>query len=472
MNLTVFIRKHKLYSLALIFDILAAAAGFLAAGTSYFADAYSHTIYRSGSFIISNITGLIPFSLVELLLYFLIIFIPGDLVFQIICGLKHNPGRKSLSGNTGSVFPAAGTLFTRLMVFFGHLFLVLSLLFSLYVFNCGINYHRSSFSSEAGLSSVSPELNEETLTALCEYLVDNINESASGLLSAKTGTLSGPNVSDAASSHSEELEKSEDKFSRDPACSGLDVSHSATYSPDSDVAPDSSSANTSFDAAVSSVRLYNGAILGETASSESPSLSFLWNTGRTAQAAMEKIGTRFSRLSGHYPFPKPLINSWILSIQQVTGVYSPFTIEANYNRDIPCYDIPFTQCHELSHLRGYMQEEEANFIAILATIGSDDTYFNYSGYVSAWVYAGNALAKVNPDKFAELYSRLNSYTLKDLRYNNEFWDQYETEIAETHEKLNDAYLKFNGQTSGVLSYGHVVDLMVVYFGENGSLSYL
>ena len=186
---------------------------------------------------------------------------------------------------------------------------------------------------------------------------------------------------------------------------------------------------------------------------------------------MEKIGTKYPRLSGHYPLPKPLINSWILSIQQVTGVYSPFTIEANYNRDIPYYDIPFTVCHELSHLRGYMQEEEANFIAILATIGSDDTYFNYSGYVSAWVYAGNALATANPEKFAELYNRINIHTRQDMRYNNEFWDQYETEVAEAHEKINDAYLKYNGQASGVLSYGHVVDLMVVYYNDNGTLHY-
>ena len=58
-----------------------------------------------------------------------------------------------------------------------------------------------------------------------------------------------------------------------------------------------------------------------------------------------------------------------------------------------------------------------------------------------------------------------------MRYNNEFWDQYETEVAEAHEKINDAYLKYNGQASGVLSYGHVVDLMVVYYNDNGTLHY-
>jgi hypothetical protein len=117
-----------------------------------------------------------------------------------------------------------------------------------------------------------------------------------------------------------------------------------------------------------------------------------------------------------------------------------------------------------------MQEEEANFIAVLATIGSGDLYFNYSGYVSAWVYAGNALAKTDREKFSELYLKINPYTRQDMMYNNEFWNRYDTKVAEAHEELNDAYLKYNGQTSGVQSYGHVVDLMLTYFKENRSLN--
>ena len=439
MYLTVFIRKHKLYFFMLIFDLMALAASAVASESSVFANAYSHSVYRFVSLFISSITGLLPFSLVEILFYVLLIFIPGDLVFQIASSFrKHSSKRiESPDDETGVTGPQQSALpvspksprtgpskSQRLAgaasAFLLHLFLIFSLLFTLYVFNCGINYRRSSFSSEAGLSSVSPELNEEALTELCEYLVENINASELKLLSPYT---------EATSSSDWE----------------------ALYT--------------------SPVKLENGAFLGESWSSEKPSLSYLRNTGKTGQAAMEKIGTQFPRLSGHYPLPKPLINSWILSIQQVTGVYSPFTIEANYNRDIPYYDIPFTVCHELSHLRGYMQEEEANFIAILATIGSDDTYFNYSGYVSAWVYAGNALATANPEKFAELYNRINIHTRQDMRYNNEFWDQYETEVAEAHEKINDAYLKYNGQASGVLSYGHVVDLMVVYYNDNGTLHY-
>ena len=86
-----------------------------------------------------------------------------------------------------------------------------------------------------------------------------------------------------------------------------------------------------------------------------------------------------------------MILSEVLSYQGLTGIYLPFTVEANYNGDMPAYDKPFTVCHELSHLRGFMEEQEANFIAFLACIGSERTDFQYSGYLSGWVYCMNAL---------------------------------------------------------------------------------
>ena len=81
-------------------------------------------------------------------------------------------------------------------------------------------------------------------------------------------------------------------------------------------------------------------------------------------------------MEGFYPRPKKLAVSEVLSYQGLTGIYLPFTIEANYNGDMTAYNIPFTVCHELSHLRGFMEEREANFIAFLACIGSDGRIFS------------------------------------------------------------------------------------------------
>lgn len=182
-------------------------------------------------------------------------------------------------------------------------------------------------------------------------------------------------------------------------------------------------------------------------------------------AAMENLASTYPALDGFYPRPKPVMVSWILSVQQYSGVYSPFTVEANYNRDMTDYNIPHTICHELSHLRGFMREDEANFIGYLACLNAPFPDYNYSGYLSGWVYAGNALAKEDYEEYLRLYGLLNPGVREDLKANSLFWDRYEGQVAETASRVNDTYLKVNGQADGVKTYGRVVDLMLADFME-------
>lgn len=182
-----------------------------------------------------------------------------------------------------------------------------------------------------------------------------------------------------------------------------------------------------------------------------------------ARQAMERLGEEYPQLAGDYPNPKPLILSQILSFQSLSGIYSPFTIEANYNDDMTAYNIPHTACHELSHLRGFMREDEANFIGFLACIRSDVPYFAYSGYLTAYVYAHNALYRQDAGSAMEIYALLPEEVLSDLSENNAFWKQYEGKISEASTRINDTYLKANSQTEGVQSYGRMVDLLLSYY---------
>lgn len=193
-----------------------------------------------------------------------------------------------------------------------------------------------------------------------------------------------------------------------------------------------------------------------------PNLSVLNNEG---VKSMKALGDIYPGLDGFYPRPKGILISQILSYQQLSGIYSPFTIEANYNKDMTDYNIPHTICHELSHLRGYMREDEANFIGYLACINSDMKEFRYSGYLAGWIYAGNALARTDMTTYRELIGSLDPQVLLDLNANNLFWDQYEGKVAETANKVNDTYLKANSQTDGIQSYGRVVDLMLAYYRD-------
>lgn len=181
--------------------------------------------------------------------------------------------------------------------------------------------------------------------------------------------------------------------------------------------------------------------------------------------AMEKAARDFPCLEGYYPQPKGVEFSLILSVQKLTGIYSPFTIEANYNTDMVPYNIPFTACHELAHLRGFMQEEEANFIGYVAGIHADSVEFNYSSYLLGWIYCTNALYNIDEDAYRELRGSLSDEVEADLAANSRFWEKYDSPVAETANRINDSYLKANGQSDGVASYDRMVELILTYYRE-------
>lgn len=312
--------------------------------TGGFATWHAHNIYPIIVGIIGRFFGFFPFSVVEIALYLLVIWL---IVYFV------------------RFFREPGRILSRT-------FFLAALLLFLYTANCGINYHAASFSSYVGLET---ELyTKEELLELCNYLVEKVNETA---------------TSDGYSGN-------EGKWREDGVL------------------------------------------------------------------AMQQAAREFPVLAGYYPRPKQVTVSYILSIQQLCGVYSPFTIEANFNGGMPNNNIPHTICHELSHLSGFMREDEANFIGYLACIRSDNNAFRYSGYLTGWLYAANQLAKVDGDSYMALYGQLCDQAQTDLQENNRFWSRYKGKVSEVSTQWNDIYLKMNDQTDGIRSYGRMVDLMLVY----------
>lgn len=159
---------------------------------------------------------------------------------------------------------------------------------------------------------------------------------------------------------------------------------------------------------------------------------------------------------------KPVLLSVPMSYTHITGVYSFFTGEANINVDFPDYTLPFTAAHELAHQRGIARENEANFIAYLVCIGSDDPYIRYSGYLNMYEYVSSALYGADRDLYYEVRAELPTAVRYEQWAYNEFFDRYRNSTAgEVSGAVNDTYLKLQG-TEGTRSYGLVVDLAVAY----------
>ena len=186
----------------------------------------------------------------------------------------------------------------------------------------------------------------------------------------------------------------------------------------------------------------------------------------------------FDSLSSEFPYllakdhrPKGLFFSRIMSYIDMTGYYFPFTGEANVNTDAPAALLPATICHELSHQRGVTNEDEANFLAILACIRSDDISYVYSGYLFGWIYLVNALYKADKDLYAEVYDTLCEEARIDNSYNSNYWRSLrENKIAKNTQKVSNkvysSFIKSYGEADVMKKYGACVDLLVDYtFGH-------
>ena len=163
--------------------------------------------------------------------------------------------------------------------------------------------------------------------------------------------------------------------------------------------------------------------------------------------------------------PKPVVLSEPWTYTHIAGVYTFFTGEANININFPDYTIPYTAAHEMAHQRGIAREDEANFMAFLVCMQSDDPYVRYSAYASTYEYVASALYSADKDLYRELYYNEVPQLLKnEMTSYNEFFEKYrENAAASVSEKVNDEFLKMHDQQAGTRSYGLVVDLLVAYY---------
>lgn len=186
---------------------------------------------------------------------------------------------------------------------------------------------------------------------------------------------------------------------------------------------------------------------------------------------MQQLGKTYDRLDGYYPRPKKLAASDFFCQQYMQGYYFPFTMEANYNDVMYIMNKPSTMCHELAHLRGYIFEDEANFISYLACISSEDVVFQYSGYLSVLGYLDNDFYRtIGKEEYFKEPGILHQVIKDDVFVVEEEWERIEskalidTEIVESVSNvIVDTTLKVNGVNDGKISYSRVVELLLWYY---------
>ena len=193
---------------------------------------------------------------------------------------------------------------------------------------------------------------------------------------------------------------------------------------------------------------------------------------------VDKLNAAYDSLYEQYDFLSPLHTtvkrialSKPLTYTHLSGMYTFWSGEANVNVNYPDYIIVYTTAHEMAHQRGIGPEDEANFIAYLVCIASDDPYIRYCGYANMMEYLAGALYEADAAMYAE---RILPYYSDGLRgeyaaYSAMFEPYRDSTASEVSGAVNDAYLKAQGQTAGTKSYGLVVDLAVAHILANANI---
>ncbi len=170
-------------------------------------------------------------------------------------------------------------------------------------------------------------------------------------------------------------------------------------------------------------------------------------------------------LSGSFGRAKPVLYSTGLSYSHISGIYFPFTGEANVNTDTPMLFFASSCNHEAAHQRGFAREDEANFLSYFVSSYSDDPTVRYSGTMLALVHVMNQLYDADSDLYFDLRKTYSEGLGRDLADNSEYWQRFESPVSEAAEEVNNTFLKANMQEDGVKSYGRMADLLIGLWRE-------
>ena len=208
---------------------------------------------------------------------------------------------------------------------------------------------------------------------------------------------------------------------------------------------------------IKSEKLSTGAIIG-----------IVWGVGAVALAGWFAITafTYFSKVKKGRTLVKAIGNHSIYLSQNADtpcligkDIYLTPSANTDVRRDLAIQ-------HELTHFRGFMREDEANFLSYLACMGSERADFRYSGSLMAFEYAFDALYDEDRELAAEIAQQCGSGMIRDIRAEDDYWRPYRnTAVSEMSGEIYEGYLQSNNQQSGLKSYGEMIDLLLAYYRE-------
>lgn len=160
-------------------------------------------------------------------------------------------------------------------------------------------------------------------------------------------------------------------------------------------------------------------------------------------------GGYFNRYSIAVKSPKL---SDMMSYLRITGIYFPFSAEANVNTNCASYETAFIAAHEIAHAKGVADETQANLMAFYICLNAGDAYLNYSAAMTALLRLTNDLYSLNRTLYSKLYSTFPDRIKREFQNDTQAYHRYDSFIGDLSQFFNHLYLKLNGISTGIRSY--------------------
>jgi hypothetical protein len=177
--------------------------------------------------------------------------------------------------------------------------------------------------------------------------------------------------------------------------------------------------------------------------------------------AVELVGGRGTTVLAR---PKRSLLDWYFKRAAVSGMTDPYFLETLIAGDVLPFERPFVLAHEWSHLAGFADEGEANFVSWLACVRGS-VADRYSGWLFLYQELLPSLDRANQMSVA---ARLGPGPREDLRAIRErLVRNVNPRVAAAGWRVYDSYLKANRVPAGAASYAEVTRLVLgVEFRDN------
>jgi hypothetical protein len=144
------------------------------------------------------------------------------------------------------------------------------------------------------------------------------------------------------------------------------------------------------------------------------------------------------------------------------GFYNPFTGECNIDGAVHPLQIWFLKAHEWTHAQGVTDEGDANFLAYLICLQSEEPAIVYSGQLEYLRHLLRALRSINPEIHQLTLQLLPSGIAADILDIRNRYAAYPDFMPKVREQVYDNYLKANGISEGLESYDRLVKMVFAY----------